>query len=172
MNPLLGDNSSSAQIIYDLELPNVLTEGTTIEWSSSDNDVIAADGTVTSPETEQTITMTATVTNGTLTTKKEFTFTVPALDRSDLEALIAEAEKIDTTYLTDVSRDRLETAISNAKNAENSYTAVEKAAADLQLAMDNLDYTDEAENPFAHITDPVTQTSLKEGRDTGTVYNS
>ena len=163
MNPLLGDNSSSAQIIYDLELPNVLTEGTTIKWSSSDNEVIAADGTVTSPETEQTITMTATVTNGTLTTEKKFTFTVPAPDRSNLEALIAEAEKIDTTYLTDVSRDRLETAISNAKNAENSYTAVEKAAADLQLAMDNLDYTDEAENPFAHIADPVTEISLKEG---------
>ncbi len=174
MNPLLGDNSSSAQIIYDLELPNVLTEGTTIEWSSSDNDVIAADGTVTSPETEQTITMTATVTNGTLTTKKEFTFTVPALDRSDLEALIAEAEKIDTTYLTDVSRERLEKAISNAKNAENSYAAVEKAAADLQLAMDNLDYTDEAENPFAHIADPVTEISLKEGetRDLFTVPDS
>ncbi len=163
MNPLLGDNSSSAQIIYDLELPNVLTGGTKIKWSSSDNEVIAVDGTVTSPETEQTITMTATVTNGTLTTQKEFTFTVPAPDRSNLEALIAEAEKIDTTYLTDVSRDRLETAISNAKNAENSYAAVEKAAADLQLAMDNLDYTDEAENPFAHIEDPVTEISLKEG---------
>lgn len=163
MNPLLGDNSSSAQIIYDLELPDVLAEGTTIEWSSSDSDVIAADGTVTSPTTSKEVTMTATVTNGTLTAEKKFTFTVPALDRSELKDLITEAEKIDTTYLTDVSRERLETAVTNAKNAENSYAAVEKATADLRLAMDNLVYTDEAMNPFAHIADPVTEVSLKEG---------
>lgn len=163
MHPLLGENSSSAQIIYDLELPDVLTEGTTIEWSSSNSDVIAADGSVTSPAETKEVTLTATVINGTLTTEKEFKFTVPALDKSELEALIAEAEDIDTTYLTDVSRERLETAITNAENAENSYVAVEKAAADLQLAMDNLEYKDEAVNPFAHIADPKTQTSLEAG---------
>lgn len=163
MHPLLGENSSSAQIIYDLELPDVLTEGTTIEWSSNDSSVIAADGSVTSPTATKEVTLTAKVTNGTLTTEKEFKFTVPALDRSELEALIKEAKDIDTTYLTDVSRERLETAITNAENAENSYAAVETAAADLQLAMDNLEYMEEAINPFARIADPVSQTTLKEG---------
>lgn len=169
MHPLLGENSSSAQIIYDLELPDVLTEGTTIEWSSNNSDVIAADGSVTSPTATKEVTLTAKVTNGTLTTEKEFKFTVPALDRSELEALIEEAKEIDTTYLTDVSKERLETAITNAENAENSYTAVEKAAADLQLAMDNLEYMEEAINPFAHIADPVSQTTLKEG-ETQTLF--
>lgn len=162
VNRLLGDNKNSANIIYDLNLMASL-DNLSIEWSSSNPDVIAADGKVTSPAKTEDVTVTAKVSNGTLTTEKEFTFTVPSIDRSELDKLIAEAKAIKTDYLTEVSKTRLETAIKNAEEVENSYSAVEKAAADLKLAMDNLTYMDEAVNPFAHIAEPVTQTSLKVG---------
>lgn len=159
---LLGDNKNQGEIIYDLNLIDSL-DNLSLTWSSEDKSVIADDGTVTSPAETKEVTVKATVSNGTLTTEKEFTFTVPSIDRSELDKLIDEAKAIKTDYLTEVSKTRLETAIANAESVENTYSAVEKAIADLKLAMDNLTYMEEAVNPFAHITDPVTQTSLKVG---------
>ena len=162
INSLLGDNQNSANIVYDLSLPETLGD-MSVSWSSDTKDVIADDGTVTSPSQETKVTLTATVTSGILSCEKEFTFTVKALDRSALEALIEEAEKIDTTCLTAESRSRLETAIQAAKDAENSYEAVEKAQAELQLAMDYLYYADEAVNPFAYLADPETEITMQKG---------
>lgn len=169
VNRLLGENRNSGEVIYDLNLMNSL-DNLSIEWSSADPAIIANDGTITSPSETRDVTVTATVTNGSLETTREFTFTVQAIDRSELDALLAEAEEINTDYLTEVSRTRLETAIQAAEEVENSYSAVEKATADLQLAMDNLTYLDEAQNPFAHIADPVTQIQLNEG-DTQTLFS-
>lgn len=159
---LLGGNKSSEEIIYDLNLVTSL-DNMSVTWKSSNSDVIAPDGKVTANNTDTEVTLTAEAKNGILTAEKKFTFTVSELNRSTLDKLLAEATVIDKTYLTDVSKTRLETAIANAEKAENSYSAVEKAAADLKLAMDNLAYIDEAVNPFAHIADPVSQTSLKVG---------
>lgn len=158
---LIGENDSADEIKYDMDLPDSVG-GLNITWSSSNPDVIADDGTVVSPAEATDVTITGTVTYGTLNAEVEFTYTAVPLDRSGLDALIEEAENIDTAYLTDISRERLTTAIDAAK-AANSFTTVEKAQADLQLAMDNLDYLDEAVNPFAHIADPVTQIQLNEG---------
>ena len=105
--------------------------------------------------------MTGTVTYGKLSAKIAFTYTAVKLERGALDDLIAEAEKIDTEFLTDISKERLESAIEAAK-AANSYSTVEKSSANLQFVMDNLEYLDEAVNPFIHIADPVTQISLEQ----------
>ncbi len=54
-----------------LSLPTQLS-GAEISWTSSDAGVIAPDGKVTSPKAEQTVTLTAAVTYGTASVKKEF----------------------------------------------------------------------------------------------------
>lgn len=158
---LIGDNDSADEIKYDMDIPET-ADGLNITWTSDKPDVIAADGTVVSPSEKTDVTFTGTVTYGALSAEIEFTYTAVPLDKSELNALIEEAEKIDTAYLTDISKERLTQAIDAAK-AANSFTSVEKATENLGFIMDNLDYRDEAVNPFAHIADPVTQTSLKVG---------
>lgn len=158
---LIGENDSADEIKYDMDLPSSV-DGLNITWSSSNPDVIADDGTVVSPSEKTDVTMTGTVTYGKLSAKIAFTYTAVKLERGALDDLIAEAEKIDTEFLTDISKERLESAIEAAK-AANSYSTVEKSSANLQFVMDNLEYLDEAVNPFIHIADPVTQISLEAG---------
>lgn len=161
IDDLIGANESADAIKYDLQLPSS-ADGLDITWSSSKTDVIADDGTVVSPSEEIEVTLTGNVSYGVLSAEVSFTYTVIPLDREALDALIEEAEAIDTAYLSDISRTRLETAIQAAKDAD-SYTKAEKAESDLRFVMDNLEYKDEAVNPFAHIADPVTQIQLNEG---------
>ncbi len=71
--PLVG-----SYLVDSLALPTSGSNGTTISWSSSHPAVIAADGWMTRPESDTTVTMTATVSKGSATPKtKPFTFTVP-----------------------------------------------------------------------------------------------
>lgn len=158
---LIGENESADEIKYDMELPSSV-DGLNITWTSSSPDVIADDGTVTSPSEKTEVTLTAKAEYGVLSAEVSFTYTVVPLDREALDALIEEAEAIDTAYLSDISKTRLETAIEAAKEAD-SYTKVEKAESDLRFVMDNLEYKDEVVNPFAHIADPVYQVTLKAG---------
>ena len=158
---LIGANESADEIKYDLELPESV-DGLNITWSSSNPDVIADDGTVVSPAEETDVTLTGNVAYGVLSAEVSFTYTVIPLDREALDALIEEAEAIDTAYLSDLSKTRLETAIEAAKDAD-SYTKAEKAESDLRFIMDNLEYKDEAVNPFAHIAEPVYQATLEAG---------
>ena len=74
----LGDTSA---VTIDLDLPVSGTGGTTITWTSSDDAVITADGTVTRPsvgEADATATLTATVANGAASTQVPFEITVLA----------------------------------------------------------------------------------------------
>lgn len=158
---LIGANESADEIKYDLELPESV-DGLNITWSSSNPDVIADDGTVVSPAEETDVTLTGNVAYGVLSAEVSFTYTVIPLDREALDALIEEAEAIDTAYLSDLSKTRLETAIEAAKDAD-SYTKAEKAESDLRFIMDNLEYKDEAVNPFAHIAEPIYQATLEAG---------
>lgn len=64
--------------------------GVNVSWSSSDLDVIAVDGTVTRPlagEADATVTLTATLTIGTLTETKTFDVTVNALESEPVQDL-------------------------------------------------------------------------------------
>ena len=67
--------------MMDLTLPTVGSSGfTTITWSSSNPDVIAGDGTVTRPETEEKVVLTAVISAGSVSLEYEFDVTVPAAD--------------------------------------------------------------------------------------------
>ena len=57
-----------------------------------------------------------------------------------MTALLEDAEKVDQTYLTDVSKERLQAAIAAAETAVETptYEAVEKAYTDLKQAMEEL----------------------------------
>ena len=158
---LLGENESWDSIKYDLELPQE-ENGLDITWTSSNPSVIANDGTLTSPAASTVVTMTGTAAYGTLSAEVEFEYTVAALDLSDLNELITQANAVDLDNLTAESKSRLESAISTAEAAV-TYEDEKDAYARLELALNNLDLAEEVVNPFEHITHPVAETSLKEG---------
>lgn len=79
----LGSNESKDKITADLALPTKTTiggkadkEAAISNWVSSNPKVIANDGKVTRPLTDETVTMTATVTRGDVSVEKTLTFTV------------------------------------------------------------------------------------------------
>ncbi|MBB1509290.1 LamG-like jellyroll fold domain-containing protein [Tessaracoccus sp. MC1756] len=78
---VLADLTVPGSAISDLALPTAGTQGSTIVWTSSDESVIAADGSVVRPtagEPDATVELTATVTNGVVTGSRQFTVVVPA----------------------------------------------------------------------------------------------
>lgn len=84
----------------DLELPSSGANGSKITWTSSDPDVIAADGKVTRPakgEADAAVTMTATITSGKASDTKEFTVKVAAYK----VAVPADREDNDIVYFVD-----------------------------------------------------------------------
>ncbi|GEN56730.1 hypothetical protein GCM10012290_15300 [Halolactibacillus alkaliphilus] len=77
------------QTIADLTLPTMGAIGATIEWSSSDTDVITALGAVTRPhvgEANATVTLIATVTLGETQMNKSFDVTVNSIKEARLQA--------------------------------------------------------------------------------------
>ncbi len=85
---------------------------------------------------------------------------VKALDKAELEKLIDSAEALDTTYATDISKNTLLEAISQAKAAD-SYTAIDKATKRINKAISGLNYKQEYVNPFDSITAPATRKNMK-----------
>ncbi|MFF8845208.1 immunoglobulin-like domain-containing protein [Streptomyces sp. NPDC015127] len=74
----LGDTSKVTQ---DLRLPSTGPNGSTVIWSSSDENVVSPSGTVTRPAPgtgPATVVLTATVTSGEARAQKQFTVVVPA----------------------------------------------------------------------------------------------
>mgnify|MGYP002624542244 CR=1 FL=1 len=113
---------SITNVTQDITLATEGTAGSTITWASSDESVIGTDGTVNRPlesEGDKTVTLTATITYGDSSVKKEFEFTVlsqyefdgvTAFDLSDVELLDEfeiEAYEADVEYLKSLSCDRL-----------------------------------------------------------------
>lgn len=81
--------TSSPEVVADLDLPTTGTRSSTIEWASSHPDVVSVTGEVTRPaagEDDATVTLTATITRGDVSTTKVFEITVPALTVSGLVA--------------------------------------------------------------------------------------
>ncbi len=96
-----GDDENAAQIVSEdkdaLTLPESITENlslpavgnsgkSSIVWSTSDASVISADGVVTRSGEDKWATLTATLTYGDYTDKKEFTISVPKLTDAELVA--------------------------------------------------------------------------------------
>ncbi len=70
----LGDLS---EVISDIALPASLDDGSKVTWESSNQLIISNDGKVTRPEgNSETVILTATITNDTMTISKEFAATV------------------------------------------------------------------------------------------------
>lgn len=110
-----GDEKAIADIrIGSLNIPDIAEEnlkmqktlpgGVTVQWTSSDESVIALDGTVNFPtlaQGDKTVTLTAELLVGEESRRKEFTVTVPS-KMSDEEAIAIAKEKLslpsDTVY--------------------------------------------------------------------------
>jgi hypothetical protein len=113
---ILGTNLSLDTVTDNLNLYTSGSEDTTIQWASSDDSVIATNGTVHRPgflEGDAIITLTATISKGSVSDSKTFTVTVLKLSISDLEAVVdalnllteSYIQKLNNLYLTDVTID-------------------------------------------------------------------
>lgn len=160
---ILGKNNSENEIYYNLSLPTAAA-GIPLSWSTDHEDIIGADGVVKGVSADQEVTVTATASSNVLQAALSFKVTVKAVDSAKLTALLQEAEKVDQTYLTDVSKERLQAAIAAAETAVETptYEAVEKAYTDLKQAMEELYYVT-VENPFDAIVQPKVKTTLQVG---------
>lgn len=67
-----------SEITENINLPTTLPTGVTISWQSNNEAVIDTEGKVTRGEEDKTVKLTATITSGSVTATKEFTFNVPA----------------------------------------------------------------------------------------------
>ena len=65
-----------SRVYFDLNLPTDSTDGVTVTWSSSNSQLVAADGTVNSPDTDTLVTLTARWEKGTYYYEKEYELTV------------------------------------------------------------------------------------------------
>ena len=67
-----------------IDLPAILDEGVTVEWASSDPEVITTDGSVLPKETDTAVILTATLSRGEVSMTKTFTINVPKAALPDL----------------------------------------------------------------------------------------
>ena len=160
---ILGQNKSADEIYYNLALPTAV-EGIKLDWSSSNEDVVATDGTISVPAKDTEVTVTAKVAGGVLTGEASFTVTVKALDVTELNELIQKAKEMDQTGLSEVSKQRLNESIAAAEEVVKNptYEGIEAAYENLKRAMEELSY-DHVDNPFDLIAEPAAKVSLKEG---------
>lgn len=83
----------------DMTLPTETMYGTTIKWKSSDESIIATDGTLTKPEKETEVVLTATFTNNGCSVEKQYKVKVYEASKNDTDPYIIAkyytGEKID-----------------------------------------------------------------------------
>ena len=165
---ILGDKNESLDgVAYKMNL-FTQAEGCQVAWTSSDNKVIAADGTVTNPATDKEVTLIATVTKGQSAETKTFNVTVKALDLAMLEKVVEEAKAFKAEEFTEASYAALETAlakvpekITDVKSQEEAYaleTAVRETVSQLVYDADYREPWDKIEAAA-----PKEDVSLKEG---------
>ncbi len=150
---ILGSGNTDADgIKYDLRLP-VRLDGIEVSWESSHPQIIQPDGTVSNPSAATEVTLTAKAKAGMLQASAEYKVKVAVLERAELDALIAQAEALDTSNTSEVSGKRLQEAIAEAKAAD-SFSKVKTATEHLRVAMERLCPADTYVNPFAKVTEP------------------
>ncbi|UJF31381.1 immunoglobulin-like domain-containing protein [Paenibacillus hexagrammi] len=101
---LLGTNTDAESIMSNLSLPTQGSYGTTISWTSDKANVISSSGVVNRPAFEdgnQTVTLTAAVTDGTNTVNRTFTFTVIRQSSAE-EAVLLDAAGLVVHHIDDV----------------------------------------------------------------------
>lgn len=86
MKTILNGNASSDKVQTDLILPTNSANGSTVSWSSSNPSTVAEDGKVVGPVwNDQSVTLTATVTNGEAQAKRKIVLLVPYRNRTEDE---------------------------------------------------------------------------------------
>lgn len=164
-----GGNTSADQVKYSLTLPDTLG-GLPVVWKSSNESVVSADGTVTTPAETTAVTLTATVSSGTLSASETFALSVLKLDRSALDELIEEAKAVDRENLLETSAGRLDESLAAARKELTSFEAVDTAYDRLSKALSQLCYLDDYMHPFAFIKEPVVKTA-KAVRETEVLFS-
>lgn len=159
LEDVIGDASADA-IVYDLELPEEVKENE-LTWTCSNPDRILADGSVINGETDEVVTLTATMTSGALVATRSFELTVKALDKTELEAVIASAETaMNVEYADPATIAAVEAAIAKGKEA-NTQSKVNDAIAKIEKAVNNIKLLDVSADPFTAINDVERVTSLE-----------
>lgn len=100
------DLGNTSNLTSSLTLPTSGSQGSTISWSSSDATVVSNTGVVTQPTYtigSKTITLTATITKGSVSETKSFSVTVLALDMSDAEAVTLAKTTLDLDDTSNVT---------------------------------------------------------------------
>lgn len=92
-----GDSATSVK--SNLNLPTTGVNGTTVTWSSSNTAVVGNDGTITRPTADTSVTLTATISKGSITTTKTFTIVVKAIGNSET-AVAASINALEIGYAT------------------------------------------------------------------------
>lgn len=147
---ILSSNASASEVKYNLNLPAALNE-IAVTWTSDKPEVVSAAGVVTNGTEDTEVKLTATITSGALTATKDFKVTVKALDKSELTAVIANAQAlINDPYIVADSVSAVQTAISDAANVATQ-SDVDKAVKKINKAMNKVEYVDTYVNPFEYI---------------------
>ena len=81
-------------VLHDLDLPQRGALGSVFTWTSSAEDVIAADGKVTRPAQDTKLTLTVTAAYGEATQTREFSVTVPAQRAAGGDEAYADAQNL------------------------------------------------------------------------------
>lgn len=152
-----NENPSVNEIKYDLaSLPDTFEENP-VTWSSNPEGLIATDGKVYNDETaDKDVVLTATVTSGSMTAKKEFAVKVLKADRTALETAIAAAqEKIANAQdYTPDSIAKLKTALQEAQSQDvKGQTRIDSAETKLTREIGKLVGAKGDRDPFSKITD-------------------
>lgn len=147
---ILSSNASASEVKYNLNLPAILNE-IAVTWTSDKPEVVSAAGVVTNGTEDIEVKLTATITTGALTATKDFNITVKALDKSELTAVIANAQAlINDPYIVKDSVSAVQTAINDAANVATQ-SDVDKAVKKINKAMNKVEYVDTYVNPFEYI---------------------
>ena len=91
---ILNGNTSADYVVDPLSLPNSGPMNTVIQWASSDETVVAVNGTVNRPsytKGNKTLKLTATIKYGSVTDSKVFQLNIPRLPQTEAEAVAADA---------------------------------------------------------------------------------
>lgn len=152
LDDIIGSGNASAnEIRYNMPLPATFNE-MNVAWTSEPN-VISETGVVKNGAQDQEVVLTATVTSGALKATKAFKVTVKALDRGDLDAVLAEAKELyQDTHATEQSRENLQKAIALAEAVEGQ-SQVEQAISALRKAISRLEFSESYKDPFSAINE-------------------
>lgn len=151
-------NPSLNEIRYDMDLPMQMGD-LEIVWSSDPAGIVDEDGTVFNGDEDQEVTLTATVTSGVLTSANSFNITVKALDLTELNEVLEQAQNIDEVLFTEQSVEAFRNAFA-AVDPADAGTQSQAAAliAQINQAASLLEYRENYADPW----DIVNQAAPKE----------